>query len=190
MSSQWYALRVRSNFEHTTSAFLASNGYEVFLPTYSERRRWSDRIKEVEVPLFRGYVFCSMNIHKRQLVVQAPGFVNIVSSGNAFLPVAEAEIAAVRTIVNSPVFRTPWPYLCIGETVIIDHGPLAGLQGILIEQKSRHRLIVSVHLLQRSVAAEVSMDWIRPLKDGSRLYFAAARAACSQSQASPSVRAS
>jgi hypothetical protein len=104
--------------------------------------------------------------------------------------VAEAEIAAVRTIVNSPVFRTPWPYLCIGETVIIDHGPLAGLQGILIEQKSRHRLIVSVHLLQRSVAAEVSMDWIRPLKDGSRLYFAAARAACSQSQASPSVRAS
>jgi transcription antitermination factor NusG len=174
MLPDWYALRVRSNFEQTTSTFLTANGYPTFLPTYRERRRWSDRMKDVDVPLFRGYVFCHMDIDRRQMVVQAPGFLNVVRCGTEFLPVPESEIAAIRKIVDSPVFRTPWPYLCMGEKVIIHRGPLAGVEGILLEQKNERRLIVSVHLLQRSVAAEVSLDWVRPAKESCRIPFEAA----------------
>jgi transcription antitermination factor NusG len=182
MSTAWYALRVRSNFEQTTSTFLTANGQEAFLPTYRERRRWSDRMKDVDVPLFRGYVFCHMDITRRQAIVQAPGFLNVVRCGTEFLPVPDAEIAAIRTIVSSPVFRTPWPYLCMGEKVIIDRGPLAGVEGILLEQKNERRLIVSVHLLQRSVAAEVSLDWVRPAKDSCRIPFEAACRAVARQQ--------
>ena len=175
MSPAWYAVRVRSNFEQTTAAFLTSIGYQVFLPTYRERRRWSDRSKEVDVPLFLGYVFCHMDIDKRRMVVRAPGFVNIVSAGHTFLSVPDAEIAAVRTIVNSPVLRTPCPYLCTGEKVVIDYGPLKGVEGILLEKKNEHRLVISVHLLQRSVAAEVSLEWVRPVSESLRMRFEAAR---------------
>jgi transcription antitermination factor NusG len=175
VSSAWYALRVRSNFEQTTATFLTSIGYQAFLPTYRERRRWSDRSKEVDTPLFPGYVFCHMDVDKRQVVVRAPGFLKIVSAGSTFLAVADAEIAAVRMIVNSPVLRTPWPYVCVGDMVVIDHGPLAGLEGILLEERNEHRLIVSVHLLQRSVAAEVSREWVRPVKESLRMRFDAAR---------------
>jgi transcription antitermination factor NusG len=174
MSTAWYAIRVRSNFEQTTSAFLTANGYEAFLPTYRERRQWSDRVKEIDAPLFRGYVFCQMDVQVRQVVVRAPGFLNIVSAGSTFLPVADSEIDAVRTIVNSPVFRMPWPYLSVGERVVIDRGPLAGVEGILLEQKNEHRLIVSVNLLQRSIAAEVSLDCVRPVKQSFRIPFEAA----------------
>jgi len=173
MSLAWYALRVRSKYEHTVSGFLSSNGHEVFCPGYRDRRQWSDRVKEVEVPLFPGYLFCHMDVNRRQLVVQAPGLLHIVSLGSTFLPVSDSEIAAVRTVVNSPVFRTPWPYLRIGEKVVISCGPLAGLEGILLEQKNEHRLIVSVHLLQRSVAAEVCLDWVRPVNKSFQIPFEA-----------------
>lgn len=174
MSLHWYALRVRSNFEETTGRFLTSAGYDVFVPTYRDRRRWADRTKEVNAPLFPGYLFCQMDVDRRQPVVRAPGFVSIVGFGNAFVPVPEEELAAVRAILNSPVFRTPWPYLAIGEKVVIDRGPLAGLEGILLEQKGERRLIVSVNLLQRSVAAEVSLDWVRPVRESFRIAFEAA----------------
>ena len=175
MTNAWYAVRVRSNFEHTVASFLSSNGYEAFLPTYRQRRQWSDRVKEVAVPLFRGYVFCQMDIQYRQIVVQAPGFLNIVAAGSAFLPVAQPEIDAIRQVVNSPVFLTPWPYLCIGERVVVTRGPLSGVQGILLEQKNQHKLIVSVHLLQRSIAAEVSLDCVRPVNESSMIPVDAAR---------------
>jgi transcription antitermination factor NusG len=174
MTQAWYAIRVRSNFEHATARFLDSHEYQVFVPTYRERREWSDRVKEIDAPLFSGYVFCRMDIHCRQMVVRAPGFLNIVSAGSEFLPVEESQIEAVRKIVNSPVFRTPWPYLAVGEKVVISRGPLAGVEGILVEKKNEHRLIVSVHLLQRSIAAEVSLDWVKPLKPGFRIPFEAA----------------
>ena len=169
MSVSWYALRVRSNFEQTVTKCLSSNDYGVFCPTYRERRQWSDRTKEIEVPLFGGYVFCHLDIEKRLPVLQAPGVVNIVSFGKTFLPVHDDEINAVRRIVNSPVFARPCPYLNIGDKVRVERGPLAGVEGILREIKKEWRLVVSVHLLQRSVSAEVSLEWVKPLKQTFRI---------------------
>jgi len=85
--------------------------------------------------------------------------VNIVGFGKSFTPVPEEELEAVRAILKSPVFARPCPYLNIGERVTISVGPLAGVVGILQDFRNEHRLIVSVHLLQRSVAVEVSLDW-------------------------------
>lgn len=156
----WYAIRVRSNCENTTASYLGSMGYDVFLPVYQARRKWSDRVKEVQVPLFSGYLFCSMDITKRLPVLQAPGVVNIVGCGTVLTPVPNEEIEAVRTIVNSKVAVKPWPYLHTGDTIRMQQGPLAGIEGVVVEMKSCTRLIVRINLLQRAVAAEVDAHWV------------------------------
>jgi transcription antitermination factor NusG len=162
MEHKWYALRVRSNAEQTSATYLQSIGRNIFLPTYRERRQWSDRVKEVRIPLFRGYVFCSMDINDRLPVLQAPGIVEVVGFGKEFVPVPDSEIEAVRKIVNSPAFARPYPFLTAGTHVQLKRGPLAGVEGILVEAKAEYRLVVSVTLLQRSVAVEVDADWVQP----------------------------
>jgi transcription antitermination factor NusG len=163
MAQAWYAVRVRSNFEQTTGTFLRSTGYTVFAPTYQERRRGSDRIRCVDVPMFPGYLFCQLDVEKRLPVLQAPGVLNIVGYGKGFIPISEEEIEAVRVVAASPLART-WPYLTVGEAVRIVRGPLTGVEGILVAMKNDYRLIVSIHLLQRSVGAEVNLDWVEPVR--------------------------
>ncbi len=162
MKPAYYAVRVRSNYEQKAVDFLSAS-YEVFHPTYRERRQWSDRIKDVDVPLFNGYIFCHMDIEQRLPVLQAPGVLDIVCFGSTFVPAADEEIAALRKIVNSTLFTRPCPYLKVGERVYVEQGPLKGLEGTLLERKTDTLLVVSVHLLQRSIATQVKLEWVRPL---------------------------
>ncbi len=162
MKPAYYAVRVRSQCEQKVVDFLSAS-YEVFHPTYRERRQWSDRVKDVDVPLFDGYIFCHMDIEQRLPVLQAPGVVDIVCFGSTFVPAADAEIAGLRKIVNSSLFARPCPYLSVGERVHVEQGPLKGLEGILLERKTDTLLVVSVHMLQRSIATQVKLEWVRPV---------------------------
>lgn len=156
----WYALRVKSHCERMTAESLRCRGYEEFLPTYRLRRRWSDRWVELELPLFPGYVFSRFDARNRLPVLQIPSLVHIVGIGKTPLPVDEREIAAIQAIVRSGIAAQPWPYLRVGDLVRVQYGALCGLEGILVEVRKRHRLVVSVTLLQRSVAVEIDRDWV------------------------------
>jgi len=159
----WYALRVRSRFENTVATHLRGRNYEWFLPLYKCRRKWSDRIKEIDLALFPGYVFCKFDPLNRLPILSIPGVVYIVSVGGAPLPVKEAEIAAIQTAVKSGLPKEPWPFLRIGHRVRIDNGPLCGIEGILLSFRGQRRLVLSVTLLQRSVAVQVDESWVQPL---------------------------
>jgi transcription antitermination factor NusG len=159
----WYAIRVRSNFERIVARNLQDKGFNLFLPTYHERRRWSDRVKQVEVPLFPGYVFCRLNLENRIPVLNIPGVVQILGQGNRPVPVPTLEIDGIKAILKSDLPYLPWSSFVVGQRVVVDRGPLMGLQGVLIENRKPHRLVVSVTLLQRSVAVEVDASWVRPL---------------------------
>jgi transcription antitermination factor NusG len=163
VSGSWYALRIKSRHERIVAAALNGKGYEVFLPLYRDRRRWSDRMKEVELPLFPGYLFCRFDAMKRLPILMTPGIVQLVGVGKNPHPIEETEITAIQSIVISRLNAQPWPYLQVGQKVRIEQGPLTGLQGILIALKKTHRLVVSVTLLQRSVAVEVDHDWASPV---------------------------
>ena len=159
----WYAVRVRSNFERTVSTFLAQKAVEHFLPTYRSRRIWADRIKTLDMPLFPGYVFCRIPVEERNRVLTTSGVVDLVGAGRHAIPIADTEIEAIRALVHSQVAAEPWPFLKIGQMVQVRRGPLAGLEGILIKTKNSHRLIVSVTLLERSVAAEIDSAYVSPV---------------------------
>jgi transcription antitermination factor NusG len=166
-NAQWYALQIQSRLGSVASTVLRGKGYEEFLPVYCSRRRWSDRVKKIEVPLFPGYLFCRFDPGDRLVpVLTTPGVIGVVSAGKTPLPVAEEEIEAVRTVLRSGLAAQPWPFLGIGSRIYMEAGPLTGLEGIVINVDKTYRLVVSVSLLQRSVAVEIDRDWARPILPG------------------------
>lgn len=159
----WYALQVRSRHENTVALHLQGRGYEPFLPLYKSRRRWSDRFKEIELPLFQGYVFCQFNQLNRLPILTVPSVVGIVGVGRIPVPIDKAEIAAIQAAFRSGLPSQPWPFLQIGHKVRIEWGPLCGVEGIVTGFRRDHRLVLSVTLLQRSIAVQVDTAWVQPL---------------------------
>jgi transcription termination/antitermination protein NusG len=161
--SPWFALRVKPNHEKSVAAILREKRFEEFLPLFRSRRRWSDRIKAVDLPLFPGYLFCRLNLNldNRMPLLTTPGLLYIVGRGRTPEPVNEGEILDIRLISLSGLPYAPWPSLIIGQKVRLEAGPLCGLEGVLTRIGNQHKIYVSVTLLQRSVSVEVDSDWIR-----------------------------
>jgi transcription antitermination factor NusG len=164
LNAAWYAVSVRSNFERIVAESLRQRDYEVFLPAYLAKRRWSDRTKVVECALFPGYLFCRLDLRLRVPLLNTPGVASIVGVGRCAAPVPDTEIAAIRRIVDSGLPVAPWPYLQTGQFVYINRGPLAGMEGIVVAPKNRSRLVLSVEMLRRSVTVEIESDWAEPSK--------------------------
>jgi transcription antitermination factor NusG len=158
----WYALKVRTGMELRIKIAIENKGYDVFLPTWLACRRYSDRIKKVAVPLFSGYLFCRLNVSHRMPILTTSGVDSIVGFGGEPCSINDREVAAIRRAVEASSL-TPWPYLREGETVRIQSGPLTGLEGFVLRAEGKDRLILSVHLLQRSVALEIDRASIRPV---------------------------
>jgi transcription antitermination factor NusG len=167
--NRWYAVHVKSRHERTVDRHLRARGFESFLPLHRCRSRWSDRVKETDLPLFPGYVFCHFNSENRLPVLSAPGVVHVVGVGKVPAPLEEAEITAIQATVHAGLYREPWPFLQVGNRMRIEHGPLSGVEGILVSVKGRERLVLSVTLLHRSVAVEIDERWVQPLSAGSRV---------------------
>lgn len=159
----WFALQVHTRHELTVATRLRGRGYEPFVPLYQCRKSWSDRIKVVDAPLFPGYLFCRLNTVYRLTILTTPGVVQIVGYNRTPVPVDEMEISAINSMVASGLPNQPWPFPRAGERVQIERGPLRGLEGTLVEIKGAHRFIVSVTLLQRSVAVEINPAMVKSL---------------------------
>jgi len=161
----WYALYVRTRFEKIIAQNLRFKGFEEFLPMYRRAVRSSaDRAREIELPLFPGYLFCRFNALDRLPILVIPGVKAVVGTSKDLLPVDESELQAIRAVLNSKAFCEPWPYLEVGQRVIVDRGPLAGTEGIVQNLKNKARLVISVSMLQRSVAVEIDRDCLKALK--------------------------
>jgi len=159
----WFALQVRTKHELRVANFLRGRGYDLFVPFYRCRKVWSDRIKVVDAPLFPGYLFCRLDVHHRLPVLMTPGVIQIVGQKRLPVPVNEAEIGAIQTMLRSGLPNQPWPFLQVGHRVQIERGSLRGLEGILVETRGTHRLILSVTMVQRSVAVEIDSAFVKSL---------------------------
>jgi transcription termination/antitermination protein NusG len=153
--SRWYAAYTRANHEKRVSEQLAVSGVEHFLPLYSSMRRWKDRRIRLNMPLFPGYVFVRMALRDRLQVLQVPGVARLVGFDGAPVALPADEIETLRASLAKNVRVQPHPYVVVGQRVSLRSGPLAGLTGILLRRKSGARFVVSVHLIQRSVAVEM-----------------------------------
>jgi transcription antitermination factor NusG len=156
----WYALHIRGRFEKLAAKQLRDKGYDTYLPVFKSLRRWSDRLKTVEMPLFSGYLFCKFNIEQKLPVLVVPGVLSIVGTGKVAATIPESEVSSVRKVIASGMQCGPWPFVQNGQRISVERGPLAGLKGTVIEVKSSLRLILSLPLLHRSVAVEVDRSCV------------------------------
>ena len=156
----WYAILTKTGREKSATLLLENSGFECYLPVSKSSRRWSDRVKEIDGPLFPGYMFCRMNPNDRLPLLITPGVVQIVGRGKTPIPIEEDEIGVIKRVASSGLPVMPWPYLQIGLTARIQEGPLQGLSGIEVRIKSGLKLVPSVQLLQRSIAVEIDRNWI------------------------------
>jgi transcription antitermination factor NusG len=151
----WYAIYTRYQHEKSIACTLACKGFETFLPLYSSARRWKDRIKQLWLPLFPCYVFVHGTLERRFDIIVTSGVHGLVSSGGRPAPIPQSEIDAIRRALEQRVAVEPHGFLRSGDWVRVKSGPLEGVEGILVRWKNLWRLVLSVELLERSVAVEV-----------------------------------
>lgn len=159
----WIAIRVRSNQEYSVAQQLRGRGVEEFAPSYPVESQWSDRVKVIHKPLFPGYVFCRFRPDLKLPILPAPGVVGFVGIGKAPVAIPDDEMARVQAMVQSGLPVVPWPHLKEGDAVLIEQGPLTGIEGILVRAKGKFRIVVSLSLVQRAVSAEIDRRWVRPV---------------------------
>jgi transcription antitermination factor NusG len=157
---RWFAVQVKPRHEKTVAEMLRGRGLEEFLPLYTRQKRWSDRLKLAQFPLFPQYTFCRLAQTEHTLVRRVPGVRSIVGFNDRAVPVEDAEIEAVRTLVDSHLALSPLGLPAVGQRVRVVKGPLAGCEGVLKGFKGELRLVVTVSLLGRSVGVEIDPSWV------------------------------
>ena len=167
-ADRWYAVFVRSRHEKTVEKSLKSKHYNVFSPSYRTKRKRVDRIAEIEVPLFPGYVFCQFDPTKRLPILSTPGVVRVLGRGNRPEPVDDTEIDSIRTVALAGRSVQPWPYLRLGQRIRMQSGPLTGIEGIFLRVQDEDHLVISVTLLQRAVSVVIERDSVWPVFSGDR----------------------
>ena len=153
----WYAVYTCANHEKRIAAQFNARSIENFLPLYESVRRWKDRRVRIALPLFPGYIFVRHSLRDRLDILQVPGVVRLVGFNNAVVPLPIEDIETLRNGLRRTTRAEPHPYLTVGRRVRIVRGPFEGLEGILLRRKSNLRVVLSVHLIMRSVAVDVDL---------------------------------
>lgn len=154
---KWYALLTRARHEKVVAHRLRESGITTFLPLVTEVRRWSDRRKTVEFPLFSCYVFAKLapTSRSRLQALQIDGVINVVGTRGEGTAIPEEQIDAVRRVLEE---RLPWhshPFLKIGQRVRVRSGALQGVEGILVARSGESSIVVSIDAIQRSLAVRI-----------------------------------
>lgn len=164
----WYAVYTCANHEKAVAAELAARSVEHFLPLYSSVRRWKDRRVALDLPLFPGYVFVRVALRDRLRVVQIPSVARLVGFGGLPVALPDPEMAILRSGFSGRSHAVPHPFLAVGRRIRITGGPFAGLEGTLERKRNNLRVVVSLDLIQRSVAVDVDAADIAPAGKGAR----------------------
>jgi transcription antitermination factor NusG len=155
----WYALWTHSHCEQLVHDQLAGKGLRVFYPTIDVWAKRQRGRRLLQAPMFPGYLFIRDALEKEThlAVRKTRGVVRVLGERwDRLSTIPEEDIDRVRRVVDARQPVLPVPYLREGQRARIVSGPLAGVEGVLVESRARRGLLVlSVHLLQQSVAVVV-----------------------------------
>jgi transcription antitermination factor NusG len=160
----WYAVLTRSRQEKIAASMLDYVAVPNFLPLIAQERRWSDRKQTVSLPLFPGYLFVRIVRSSDVLlrVLKVPGVVDFVRNRNGPMAIPEHEIENVHAVLSRGPGCSPHAFLNAGDRVRVVRGALAGVEGTLIRSGSQSKLVISVEMIQRSVAVNVDSSDVEP----------------------------
>ncbi|HEV3038263.1 MAG TPA: UpxY family transcription antiterminator [Candidatus Angelobacter sp.] len=162
---RWFAVYTRAHHEKSVAEQFGGRDIAHFLPMYTSVRRWKDRIKTLQLPLFAGYLFVKVFPSQFLDILRANGVARLVGFPKPE-PLKDNEIQQLQAWLSLSVGVEPHPYLRIGQRVRVCRGPLTDVEGILIRKKNLFRLVVAIDLIQRAVALEIDAADILPLGNG------------------------
>ena len=157
-AESWFAVHTKARHEKKTDRALAEKDVETFLPLREVMSQWKDRKKKVLLPLFPGYLFVNIDPSDRYTVLNTNGVVRILGNNGVPVPVSPEEIEATKRLIETGIKYEPFPYGIVGREVELIRGPLEGVMGRILRTKGAYRLILSVHLIGRSVSVEVDLN--------------------------------
>lgn len=161
---RWYALYTRSRHEKLVHRELQKKGIESFLPLRRVMRRWSDRRKIIEEPLFKSYLFVHIPWRERWDILKTVGAVRFVGHKMSEpLEVPERELAIIRKFVECDIQVDPFPYLKEGQRVYVRSGRFKGAEGFIVRKDSHCRLVISLDLLMQSVSIQIDSACVEPV---------------------------
>lgn len=154
---QWFAVRIRYRFEKKVAEQLHEKGCEIYLPLRTERHCWSDRQKNVTIPLFPGYAFVRVerSAAERRRILETAGLIGFVSFGSIIAPIPAQEIEGLRLLLKENTAFALHPFVKAGQRVRVQGGSLDGLEGVFVESE-KGKLVISIDAIQRSLAIEIS----------------------------------
>jgi transcription antitermination factor NusG len=166
-SAAWYAVHTMPRHEKKVFADLKAKEICSFLPLLSQRKKWSDRYRIVEEPVFAGYVFVRLEwtSPSRIALLGTKGVVSFVGVRGVGTPIPESEINAIQQVLHRGVPFTERPFLKVGQRVRIRGGALDGLEGILQSLRDEKSLVVSIESIQRSISITLSGYEVDPLPE-------------------------
>jgi transcription antitermination factor NusG len=159
----WYAVYTSPRHEKRVSEHMGYRQVECFLPLFRSIHRWKNGCKaQVELPLFPGYVFVNIPRSERVRVLDVPGVLSFVGPRSEPAQLADLEIETLRSGLHKQKVE-PYRGLAIGQKVRIHAGALQGLEGTLIRNANGLRVVITVNLIQQSVAVELDTDAVEPV---------------------------
>jgi len=162
---RWFALHTRARHERVVEQRLREQGMETFLPTVRETHRWSDRKKTVEVPLFSCYVFvrCALNSDDRTRVYRVESVHGFVGTRGSGMPIPDEQIEGVRAALSQPAPCRSHPFLKVGQRVRVCGGAMDGVEGVFLSENGDRSLVISVEVIQRSLAVRIDGYDVKPI---------------------------
>lgn len=164
-STTWYAVYTRSKCEKRVNTDLQSRGIETYFPLYPVRRRWSDRVIELMVPLFPSYLFANLQEKSDEFfaILNNKGVVRILGNRGRPMPIPESEIATIKRVLLEKLLVKSIPWLQEGKPVHVVAGPLAGMKGVIERHGRKGRLYIAVESLGQSIVADIDARDVRAL---------------------------
>jgi transcription antitermination factor NusG len=164
MLKNWIVVRSKPRSEKVAYAQLKEKEIEAYLPLLKERRKWSDRKKWVEFPLFSSYLFAKIEIKNSIFVLQTNGVSSLVKFGEEIAIVQDEVVNAIKLAIDGGYQLTPAEYFIAGNAVEVIEGPMRGVKGIVAQLKGKDRLVIKIDAIQQALSIDIDTRFIKNIK--------------------------
>lgn len=161
---KWFAVYTRLNHEKKVEESLKEKNIEVFLPKKKTIRKWSDRAKWIEEPLFRPYVFVNVSHKEYYQVLQTPSVISYICFDGKAAPINDKEIMFIKALVNEPVaYEVINANYMLSQKVIVTAGPFKDFIGVVIKEKDKTKFVVRIEQVNYLISLEINSQFIEPI---------------------------
>ena len=161
---QWIAVRSKPRAEKVALKQLEKKGMQAYLPLVRQKRKWSDRMKWVELPLLPGYLFAKVELKKSLFVLQTHGVSTVVKFGDEVAVVQESVVTSIRLALEGGYELEPTEYFTNGDEVEVIEGPMKGMKGIVSAIKGEEKLIIKIDALQQAIAVHIETKFLQSVR--------------------------